>query len=100
MDICESLNGVWGSANLAGNCNDSTVLSQFYNRVGTVANHNGCCYQNSERNVCLSYGTTYASWDTTNQTCSFTEQWYQDRCNGLDGYYDGGYCYVPTAEEG
>lgn len=101
-DICESLNGVWGSADSNGNCEDR-LLGRFYNDVwgGNTSGYGslGCCYQNSERNVCLNYGTTYATWDQSSQTCTFLDAWYSHQCvNVLGGYYDDSYCYVPVEE--
>lgn len=119
-DICESLGGMWYS-------NDNpSILSYtggyeflpkdkqsptneygyipFYNEVsgrGVIDSDLrlwGACIESDARTKCKDYETDgWATWDASTETCVFTDEWYEDRCeNFLDGVWDGVYCYVPS----
>ena len=70
-DICESFDGYWDNG-----CGDGNgTLTRFYSRVyggdKTKGKEFGCCYENSERMVCINYGDEYATWDAATQQCQF-----------------------------
>lgn len=105
-DICESKDGHWYNQSCDPSIGSSLVV--FYDTVwgrgssDTVSNEWGCCYENSERIVCEQYNdglgddnTSLTEWNTTTQQCTFTNAWYEMKCGQLDGYYEGGICYIP-----
>lgn len=94
-DICESFDGYWDNG-----CGDGDgTLTRFYSRVyggdKTKGKEFGCCYENSERMACENYGDEYAAWSTSTQQCTFTDDWYEMKCQQLDGFYEDEICYIP-----
>lgn len=94
-DICEGFDGYWDDS-----CGDGIgTLTRFYSRVyggdTTKGTSFGCCYENSERMACINYGDKYATWNATTQQCTFTDDWYEMKCQQLDGVYENSVCYIP-----
>ena len=94
-DICEKLGGYWDNG-----CGDGNgTLTRFYSRVyggdKTKGKEFGCCYENSERMACENYGDEYAAWNASTQQCTFTDDWYEMKCQQLDGVYEDEICYIP-----
>ncbi len=107
-DICESLNGHWyppvTDNNNGYSCtrDGEQTLTAFYNNVwgyGTTQSSEwGCCYVNSDRNICEEYNTgteILTRWNSAREQCEFTDAWYEMKCEQLGGYYDNSTCYVP-----
>ncbi len=103
MDIyfakeCDKHNGLWTADNYG------TLVDSFYDDVfGEVINSEkynswGRCVQNTTFVKCEEKNTTLrkvASFDGVSNTCTFTEEWFIDRCRMLNNsYYDDGVCYV------
>ena len=103
--VCESMDGMWynAGASVQGN-----KLIGFYNTVSArnaddpaIATW-GTCYENSDQIACLSYNTgdedtQMTSWNSTTETCTFYDEWYEYMCTtALGGYYDANMCYVPN----
>ncbi len=94
-DICEGFDGYWDNG-----CGDGDgTLTRFYSRVyggnTTKGGEFGCCYENSERIACENYGDKYAAWNAATQQCTFTDDWYEMKCQQLDGFYEDEICYIP-----
>ena len=96
-DICESFGGYWRDTQITPVEDEPGLRKQFYNNVyGGVTNTEwGYCYENSERIVCEDYGDEYATWNAATQQCTFTDDWYEMKCQQLDGFYENSVCYIP-----
>lgn len=99
-DICEDLDGYWYDKDNPQSGEDD--LERFYYNVyGGKHDYTwGYCYQNSERIACENYNVGHADDPLTewyNGQCTFFDAWYEMKCEEeLDGYYEGGTCYVPN----
>lgn len=105
MDQCEELGGYW-LENLDTGSN-SKLLNAFYANVyngNTPETGLGYCVENTTMVQCLNYndatdtesGRTLVSYDRAKDECVFSDEWYQEKCNILGGYFEGGVCYVST----
>ncbi|MBO4480283.1 MAG: hypothetical protein J5742_01490 [Alphaproteobacteria bacterium] len=115
-EVCEEMEGHWYSSDANGTPpNDSTIganrLGAFYNAVSgrgvqdSTLEKWGVCYENSRMLACLAYNsnegadgevttTNVATWDSTREQCTFTESWYENKCQELGGYYANSNCYI------
>ncbi len=99
-ESCAQLGGFF-----VGPTESGTTMTVFYTNVfGTSANETtnmtwGKCVENTTRTRCLAMNTAdnnMATYNETTDTCSFTEEWYEQRCAVLgNSYYEGGICYAP-----
>ena len=110
---CENVDGIWLATEnaIAKEFSQSIVQSGAKNMNAFVANvfggnksyaNNsegwGICAENTAMTQCLAQSgdkKTNATWDQRTLTCTFSEQWYNDRCASIGGYYTGTLCYVP-----
>ena len=93
-DICESLGGYWSNTDQSNETSFDLFYSRVYGGIRTI--EFGYCYENSERMACINYGDDLASWNAATQQCTFTDEWYEMKCDELDGYYENNTCYVPV----
>ncbi len=100
-EACETLNGYWVGPNVSG----GTYLDAFYKTIFDNADDAtkkkadgwGRCLENTEMVRCLRYnsdGNTVATFDNASKTCTFTDAWYQERCESIGGYYSQDVCYT------
>ncbi len=100
-EACETLNGYWVGSTVTG----GTYLDAFYKTVFGDADTTtkdkakgwGRCLENTEMVRCLRYnsdGNTVATFDNASKTCTFTDAWYQERCESIGGYYSQDVCYT------
>ena len=107
MSKCESLNGYWvdydnSTFNLSDSRTrgDEALLAVFYRDVygGNEVVGWGRCVENTTRVACLNYNDDdkdpVASYDLANDECTFTDKWYETRCNLIGGYYENSICYA------
>lgn len=112
---CAEINGYWlegnydeGSKFKSGSYNElktgEKLLPGFYSNVfGRGSNdqhsrHWGVCVENTVRTQCLAFNTdtkTVATYNAGRDDCEFTDDWYNERCELIGGYYEGGTCYKP-----
>lgn len=84
------------TAAFGGRAPATIPLSPPDNSIGTTW---GYCVQNNVRYQCMiqdesTGGKGYATFNPTANTCEFTTEWYQIRCDSLNGYYTNGMCYI------
>lgn len=121
---CTDINGYWydGNYNVDNNnvcksgsscsgdssSNIGVILPGFYSNVfGRGSNdedsrHWGVCVENTVRTQCLAFNTdtkTVATYNAGRDDCEFTEDWYNERCELIGGYYEGGTCYKPLESQ-
>lgn len=100
-EACETLNGYWVGPTVTG----GTELDAFYKTIFDNADATtkakakgwGRCLENTEMVRCLRYnsdGNTVATFDNVSKTCTFTDAWYQERCESIGGYYSQDVCYT------
>ena len=100
-EACETLNGYWVGPTVTG----GTELDAFYKAIFDNADATtkakakgwGRCLENTEMVRCLRYnsdGNTVATFDNVSKTCTFTDAWYQERCESIGGYYSQDVCYT------
>lgn len=100
-EACETLNGYWVGPTVTG----GTYLDAFYKTIFDNADDAtkkkadgwGRCLENTEMVRCLRYnsdGNTVATFDNASKTCTFTDAWYQERCESIGGYYSQDVCYT------
>ena len=106
---CEALEGVWISNEAQSSVMSSVVKSTdnivtaFYANIfnGDKNTNFGICTENTAMSQCLNQNTgdkTYAEYDAKSMTCKFTEEWYQNKCVSIGGYYANSVCRVPKGE--
>ena len=103
MEQCEALDGYWQPAYWGGvSRNDDVLLDAFYNNAfggnrGDAQMIHGKCVENTTRVQCLANNSgesVRAKYDANTDTCTFTEEWYREKCQGIGGYYEGATCYI------
>ncbi len=99
MDACETLDGYWVNASASSSEKSGNKLKAFYSTVfgGEESENYGVCLENSARIKCLSNNTddeTVATYNSETGDCSFTDAWYQRKCDELGGSFDNSVCYV------
>ncbi|MBP3398028.1 MAG: hypothetical protein J6K82_03795 [Alphaproteobacteria bacterium] len=103
MEQCEALDGYWQPAYWGGvSRNDDVLLDAFYNNAfggnrGDAQTIHGKCVENTTRVQCLannSEESVRAKYDANTDTCTFTEEWYREKCQGIGGYYEDATCYI------
>ena len=101
MDQCENLDGYWVEELDTGDKKLNVFYANLYNGQ-TPETGLGYCIENTTMVQCLNYnddidtesGRTLASYDRTTDECTFTDEWYQEKCSILGGYFESGVCYV------
>lgn len=107
MEMCENLNGYWvdndtSMTNITDNRvrGNEALLAVFYRDVygGNENTDWGRCVENTTRVACLNYNDAdkdpVASYDLANDECTFTDEWYETKCNLIGGYYENSICYT------
>lgn len=100
MEVCEDLDGYWLGLDVEASENMGDDLGAFYTNVyGGQKNYSlGRCVENTTMIQCLNYNTDestpVASYDRAKDECTFTDAWYQMKCETMNGYYESGVCYV------
>lgn len=100
MEVCEDLDGYWLGVDVEASENMGDDLGAFYTNVyGGQKNYSlGRCVENTTMIQCLNYNTDestpVASYDRAKDECTFTDAWYQMKCETMNGYYESGVCYV------
>lgn len=99
-DECSDLGGVWLDFKDAVAHAGETKLEAFYSNVfgGNQKTTYGTCFQNNERVMCESYNSDddiFARYDAARKECIFTDEWYRIQCEGMGGYFENSYCYIP-----
>ena len=106
-DICENTySGVWVDVNKGNALEDKfyiTVFGSKYEDIDRTANSRGgdwgYCLKNTIKASCEEQDTAtggkgYAKYDSKTDKCIFTEDWYKEKCNSIDGYWDNGNCFI------
>lgn len=110
-DECEEAEGLWVTAEeliSTDKPEQKFYVAAFAGRTPDIASKTpndaagtswGYCIQNTVKYQCIAQdestgGNGYAIYNPTSNTCTFTDEWYKIKCEGLGGYYDGGVCYV------
>lgn len=110
-DECNDAEGLWITADEVSSTDKAEqafYVSAYAGRtpdLATKAPNNdagtswGYCVQNTVRYQCIAQDEAtgkqgYAKFDQTRNTCTFTDEWYQIKCEGMGGYFEGGVCYV------
>lgn len=118
---CETSGGYWIFAddttygNKDNNTAGATPWPTFYatvygNRPTTFNNLDskytswGVCAENTVQVRCEEYNSLYgdgtATYDSTRNQCTLSEQWYQQQCiQMLGGYYENGTCYAANPNQ-
>ncbi len=119
MEACEELDGYWVSQYdpAFAESADAPLLNGFYRSVYggddktyTTGEYWGKCVENTTMMRCLAYNTSLgdgeedtdgdaaegrvATYDAAKDECTFTEAWYQQKCDSIGGYYENSICYV------
>ncbi len=112
MEECEKLDGYWVSTDDPAYDENIPLLNAFYNNVygGDEANYInketawGKCVENTTMMRCLAYNSpssdsddtsgNVATYDLAKDECTFVEEWYQQKCEQIGGYYEASVCYV------
>lgn len=100
MDKCYEYNGHWKTPD--DKTLNTKINMDFYSNVfGGKADNTtisiGACVENTARLSCLNWNTdtiTYATFDDSTNKCSFTDDWYRERCAEIGGVYASSVCYV------
>jgi hypothetical protein len=99
-DICTTdYDGNWVES---APTDESDCVNGFYTLVyggkKSVGGEFGYCVKQSKKIACLAWNdgetTTVATYDPVREECYFTEEWYQERCTDIGGYYENNVCYV------
>ena len=107
---CEENEGIWYSAQdgqLEASIMNATREESFYQNVfagssGSTYSKNsenyGICVQNSVKHNCDLWNeamgsTDYTTFDAVNNTCVFSDAWYEQHCEYIDGIWIDGKCY-------
>lgn len=113
-DKCTELGGIWGYAGEHQNSVTNNAqkyaetqnipyMDKFYsNLFGGNTNKGtdyGVCIQNTVEMQCstqdsITGGHGYAKYNKTTNKCEFTQQWYENRCNAIGGYWENNICHV------
>lgn len=99
MTKCSEVNGLWVTQDQAG---DGEKVTAFYTAVyggdtdkGTDF---GACIENTVRTRCLDYnsssGEEVATYNSATDECEFTDDWYENKCLSIGGYFEDSVCYV------
>ncbi len=107
-DTCSTLGGNWVNKTEYNRLTNSgmapVTLDAFYLAVyadsGADADRTswGYCLENGVAVACNKWNTSdtvVAKYNSQTDTCEFTDEWYAQRCEDLDGYWENSMCYAP-----
>ncbi|MCQ2598991.1 MAG: hypothetical protein MJ187_01265 [Alphaproteobacteria bacterium] len=106
---CSELNGNWVNPteynHLKTTGGNPETLGAFY--LALYSDHNataertswGYCLSNSVAIACNKWNsdgdTVVAKYNPQTDSCEFTDEWYEQRCKSLGGYWENSTCYAP-----
>lgn len=103
-DECDKAEGIWQDTFTAATDKyEETFYKAVYSGTKPTPTNGygtwGYCVQNTVMYMCKSQDSStgdkgYATFNSANNTCTFKEEWYEIKCKGLGGYYEGGSCYI------
>ena len=104
-DICETTyGGIWADLMQGNPLEDKFYITVFGAKFTDLNFENqgrswGFCLQNTVKASCeeqdaATGGKGYAKYDAKSDKCIFTEDWYKEKCNSIDGYWVNGNCFV------
>ena len=99
MPKCSEVNGLWVTPDQAG---DGKKVTAFYTNVyggdNTKGSAFGACIENTVRTRCLDYNSSsdeeVATYNSATDECEFTDDWYENKCLSIGGYFEDSVCYV------
>ena len=97
---CQDLGGIWydDADSVSDDIQPSDAFyASMYPKGSTAGDAWGKCVESSDKIKCESYNTDdyiIAMWNQTTEQCTFKDEWYQQQCELVGGYYENAMCYM------